>query len=249
MSTTIVNKAAGELTATVKNVKAVGDGPGEFEAIISTAALDRDGEILDAGWWDPLPESIPIHMDHRVSDVRAVVARAVPFAEDGVLKARGTYASTPDAQLMRTLVAEGMVTTMSVGYRQAAYKDDESGTPHLKSGELVEASFVSMPANTEAMVTMAKAANFDTSTSDIKSMTVTYAVEVETDGDDTETKTYEATFTADPESAPEAAPVTEGSTVETPAAGAAKAAPAAHGSTSMAQARAVMAGADLLLIS
>jgi len=249
MSTTIVNKAAGELTATVKNVKAAGDGPGEFEAIISTAALDRDGEILDAGWWDPLPESIPIHMDHRVSDVRAVVGRAVPFAEDGLLKARGPYASTPDAQLMRTLVGEGMVTTMSVGYRQAVYKDDESGTPHLKSGELVEASFVSMPANTEAMVTMAKALTPDAPADRVKSMTVTYAVEVETDGDDTETKTYEATFTAEPESAPEAAPVTEDSTVETPAAGAAKAAPAASGSTSMAQARAVMAGADLLLIS
>ena len=149
---------SGSLVAVVKAVesKAPG-GAGEFEAVISTDALDRDGEVLDPGWWEPLPAEIPIHIDHRMFDIRAVVARAVPYAEDGVLKVKGRYASTPDAQMVRTLVAEGMVVTMSVGYHNAVYEDVD-GVPHLKSAELLEASFVSVPANTEALVTMAKAA-------------------------------------------------------------------------------------------
>lgn len=150
---------SGTLTATVKSIDTkAASGAGEFEAVISTAALDRDGEILDPGWWEPLPAEIPIHIDHRMFDVRAVVARAVPAAEDGVLKVKGRYASTPDAQMVRTLVAEGMVVTMSVGYHNAEYEDDDDGVPHLKSAELLEASFVSVPANTEALVTMAKSA-------------------------------------------------------------------------------------------
>lgn len=145
------------LVATVTNTKAVGDsGSGEFEAVISTPTLDRDGEIWDEGWWDPLPADIPIHVDHRFMDVGAVVARAVPFAEDGVLKVRGRYASTPKAQEIRTLVAEGMVTTMSIGAINATIVEKD-GVPHCTSAELLEASFVSVPANADALVTSAKA--------------------------------------------------------------------------------------------
>lgn len=144
------------LTATVKNTKAAGDGPGEFEAVISTPTLDRDGEIWDEGWWDPLPADIPIHEDHRMFECRSVVARAVPFAEDGVLKVRGRYASTPTAQEIRTLVAEGMVTTMSIGAINVEISEKD-GVPHCTSAELIEASFVSIPANTDALVTAAKA--------------------------------------------------------------------------------------------
>lgn len=288
---------SGALTAAVKAVesKAPG-GAGEFEAVISTAALDRDGEVLDPGWWEPLPAEIPIHADHRMFDVSAVVGRAVPVAEDGVLKVKGRYASTPQAQMVRTLVAEGMVVTMSVGYHNAQYEDVD-GVAHLKSAELLEASFVSVPANTEALVTMAKAATVEVPAElaeHTKSLAgsveeaqdhlrealrsvhpsarwlwlrgtfpdegrVVYEVETETAEGGYETTIYQAAFSVDDAGAytfdaPEkvdlaevVVPVTPDSTVETPAVGAAKAAPAASGSA-MAKATAVMAEAELLLI-
>lgn len=287
---------SGALTAAVKAVetKAPG-GAGEFEAVISTDALDRDGEVLDPGWWEPLPAEIPIHADHRMFDVSAVVGRAVPVAEDGVLKVKGRYASTPPAQMVRTLVAEGMVVTMSVGYHNAQYEDDDQGVPHLKSAELLEASFVSVPANTEALVTMAKAAPVAIAASLDERLTkslagsleeqqdhlrealrsvhgsarlrgtfpdegrVVYEVETETAEGGYETTIYQATYTVGDDGAyafgpaeevdlaEVVVPATPDPTVEIPAAGAAKAAPAASGS-SMAKATAVMAEAALLLI-
>lgn len=145
----------GLLTATVKNTKDA--GAGEFEAVISTEALDRDGEVLDKGWADPLPAEIPIHMDHQFFDLTKIVGRGEPFYDGDQLKVKGRYASTPDAQLVRQLVAEGMVKTMSVGYLNSNY-EEKDGVQHLVSGDLIEASFVSVPANPEALVTMAKAA-------------------------------------------------------------------------------------------
>jgi HK97 family phage prohead protease len=150
----------GILFATVKNVGGAkaADGPGEFEAILSTPQLDRDGEILDAGCFEPLPADIPILVDHNVFDVKAVVGRGEPYYDGEVLKVKGRYASTPDGQLVRTLVGEAMVTQMSVNYVNADYYKGDDGVPHLKSGELVESSFVSIPANTDALVEMSKAA-------------------------------------------------------------------------------------------
>lgn len=291
---------AGTLTATVKAVETKAGGFGEFEAVISTAALDRDGEVLDAGWWEPLPAEIPIHIDHRMFDVRAVVARAVPVAEDGVLKVKGRYASTADAQMVRTLVAEGMVVTMSVGYHNAEYEDDDDGVPHLKSAELLEASFVSVPANTEALVTMAKSAPVELQANLDERVTkslagsleeaqdhlrdalreanpaarwlwirgtypaegrVVYEVETETAEGGYESTIYQANYTATdgaytfdtPEEvdlAEVVVPAENSTADEIPAAGAAKAAPAASGHVvAMAKARADMAEAELLLLT
>ena len=288
---------SGSLVAVVKSVEAkAAGGAGEFEAVISTDSLDRDGEVLDPGWWEPLPAEIPIHTDHRMFDVSAVVGRAVPVAEDGVLKVKGRYASTPQAQMVRTLVAEGMVVTMSVGYHNAQYEDVD-GVPHLKSAELLEASFVSVPANTEALVTMAKAITAATDDPDrpaVKALAgsveeaqdhlrdalrtvhndarwlwlrgtfpdegrVVYQVETETPEGGYETTIYQATYTVaddgthtfgeptEVDLAEVVVPATPDPAVESPAVGAAKAAPAASGSA-MAKATVALAEAELLLI-
>src|SRR5690242_21860738 len=127
-------KTVGALTATVK---ALGDGDagnGEFEAIISTAALDRDGEVIPKGAFDPLPDEIPIHINHAFTDVGSVVGRAKLFYDGDVLKAKGRYAGTTTAQELRALVTDGMVQTMSVGYIDAKY-EDRDGVPTLKSAD------------------------------------------------------------------------------------------------------------------
>lgn len=130
------------------------DNPnGEFEVILSAETVDRDGEVIDSKAFEPLPESIPFHAFHDFNDP---IGRGVPFYdEDGTLKARGIFASTPRAQEIRTLVAEGVIGHTSVGFMAAVRKDAEEA-PHVTSGELLEGSFVSVPSNREAAVLMVK---------------------------------------------------------------------------------------------
>lgn len=137
--------------ATVKAAES--DNPnGEFEVILSAETLDRDGEVIDAKAFEPLPESIPFHAFH---DFHDPIGRGVPFYDGDVLKARGVFASTPRAQEIRTLVSEGVIGHTSVGFMAAVRKDEEDA-PHITSGELLEGSFVSVPSNREAAVLMAK---------------------------------------------------------------------------------------------
>lgn len=95
---------------------------GEFEVVLSAATVDRDGEVIEARAFEPLPESIPFHAFH---DFHDPIGRGVPFYDGDVLKARGVYASTPRAQEIRTLVAEGIIGHTSVGFMSASRKDGE----------------------------------------------------------------------------------------------------------------------------
>lgn len=131
---------------------------GEFDVILSTEALDRDGEKLYLDEWkQPLPERITFDSDHGMS-VEKTVGSGVPTLEDGVLRVRGTFASTPHAQNVRTLVNEGHITKTSVTYR--AMRDKKSNTV---TRELLNGAFVAVPANEEAVVLSSKAAKPDVS--------------------------------------------------------------------------------------
>lgn len=125
---------------------------GEFEVVLSMPTVDRDGEIIDAKAFDPLPDSIPFHAFHNFTDP---VGRAVPYYEGDVLKAKGYYGSTPRAQEVRALVADGVIGHTSVGFMPPARKVVD-GTPHITKGELLEGSFVSVPSNRDAAVLVAK---------------------------------------------------------------------------------------------
>lgn len=139
--------------AQVKTLAA--DNPnGEFEIIMSTDSVDRDGESIVKGAFNPLPESIPVHAFHDFSDP---VGRAVPtYDEQGRLVGRGFFASTPRAQEIRQLVADGVIGHTSVGF-MAAEREDDKGVPEIKTAELLEVSFVSVPSNRDAAILMAKA--------------------------------------------------------------------------------------------
>lgn len=139
------------MLAEVKAVKDPTTG-GEWEAVLSAPTVDRDGEVIAKGAFDPLPASIPIHAFHAFDDP---IGRGEPFYEDDLLKARGGFASTARAQEIRTLVEEGVIANMSVGF-MAAEREERDGVQTITSAELLEASFVSVPSNREAAVLMAK---------------------------------------------------------------------------------------------
>lgn len=130
---------------------------GEFEIVMSTDAVDRDGESIVKGAFDPLPESIPVHAFHDFNDP---VGRAVPsYDENGRLVGRGFFASTPRAQEIRQLVADGVIGHTSVGFMAAERKDGkDGGAPEITGAELLEVSFVSVPSNRDAAVLAVKTA-------------------------------------------------------------------------------------------
>jgi hypothetical protein len=128
------------------------DPHGEFEAILSVPTIDRDGEVVDARCFEPLPTEIPIHKFH---DFSSPVATAVPFYDGDVLKARGWFDPDPDSQAIRAKVGRS-IRFMSVGF-MAATRSDVDGVPHISKAELLEASFVSVPSNREAAVLAVKA--------------------------------------------------------------------------------------------
>jgi hypothetical protein len=133
-----------------------GDDPnGTFEAILSAPTLDRDGEMIDAKAFEPLPERIPIDIDHGMT-VSTTVGSGVPFYDGDVLKIKGTFSSIPRAQELRTLVTEGHIGRMSVTF-MGANRSEKDGVPHVTKAELLNAAFVPIPSNREAAVLVAKA--------------------------------------------------------------------------------------------
>lgn len=136
----------------VKTVVDSGDPNGEFEAILSVPTVDRDGEVIDANAFAPLPESIPIHAFH---DFSSPVAVATPYYEGDVLMARGVFDPDAAAQTIRAKVGRS-IGFMSVGF-MGTTRDDVDGVPHITKAELLEASFVSVPSNRQAAILAVKA--------------------------------------------------------------------------------------------
>lgn len=141
------------LTVAVKSVSDAGSG--RFEAIASAPTLDRDGEVIAKGAFNPLPDTVPIHVDHRMSS-EGLVGSARPFYSGDNLLVRGTFAGTARGQEVRQLVKEGHLNRMSVGFMDARKSKAPDGTTIITKAELLEVSFVTVSSNREAMVLAAK---------------------------------------------------------------------------------------------
>lgn len=141
------------ISATVKAVDSE-DPNGAFEVILSAPTLDRDGEIVDSGAFEPLPEHITFDVDHGLSTA-TTVGSGKPFYDGDLLKVRGTFSSIPRAQEVRTLVNEGHIRSTSVAYHRPK-TTTKDGVPHITKAELLNGAFVPVPANREALVVSSK---------------------------------------------------------------------------------------------
>lgn len=123
---------------------------GGFTAVASTGTLDRDGEIVAPGAFAPLPDSIPVHLDH---DMRAanVIARARPYYVGDRLMIDATFGSDEHAQSARRKVAEGMVDSVSIVFLPSM-KREIKGVPTVLAGSLLACDVVSIPSNSEARI-------------------------------------------------------------------------------------------------
>jgi hypothetical protein len=138
-------------------VKAVDDDTspnGAFEVILSAPTLDRDGEVIDAKAFDPLPDHITFDIDHGMS-VSTTVGSGVPTYDGDLLKVNGKWASVPLAQTVRALVDEGHIRTTSVAF-MGAKREVKDGVPHIVKGELLNGAFVAIASNRQALVLASK---------------------------------------------------------------------------------------------
>lgn len=138
-------------------VKAADDGfPGTFDVILSTTNLDRDGEIVAAYAFEPLPRKVAFDIDHGMSAATTVGSGTPRYEKAGrELHVRGTWASTELAQNTRTLVREGHVGATSVAFMGAKY-ENRDGVPTIVKAEILNAAFTPIPSNRESVVLAAK---------------------------------------------------------------------------------------------
>ena len=130
---------------------------GGFTAVLSTPSLDRDGDVLSREeWMEPLPDRLPLDIDHNMT-VEGTIGSFRPYFDDGGrLMMDATFASTPKAQEVRTLIKEGHISSVSVAFMTDRSKKD--GTPRR---ELLNAGVVAIPSNRDAVILDAKAAKTD----------------------------------------------------------------------------------------
>lgn len=124
-------------------------GEGTFEVIATTEGIDRDGEvILVSGWnFDNFMKNPIMLWGHNYWEMEAIVGAVTDLeVKENQVVVRGIFASTESGQLARKLYDDGILKAVSVGFIP---KNRNGNT--ITEAELLEISFVSVPANPDAL--------------------------------------------------------------------------------------------------
>ena len=139
------------------------DGPGArvVQFVISTGAVDRDGDTIDPDGWDlaSFQKAGSILWGHKSDDLPVAESLAV-WVESGKLKARSRFMTRdvyPLSDTIYQLIQNNVIRSTSVGFKPTKWvESDRSATygPGLdfKAQTLLEFSLVSVPANPEALI-------------------------------------------------------------------------------------------------
>lgn len=143
----------------IKGLVEVKEGTGKFSFIASTAAVDRQGEVIDPKGWDVTaymknPVILWAHNYHELPVGKAVSVTG----DEKELRVEGEFADdemNPKAGQVRRLYEKGFLSAVSVGF----IPKERNGNIITKA-ELLEISVVPVPANPEALSLM-KTLGFD----------------------------------------------------------------------------------------
>ena len=132
--------------------KGVNSDDGTFEAVISGIKTDRYGDTINPEGWvlknfNKNPVLLWAHDHHTPTVGRALKV----WVEGKVLMMKGEFAPTPFAQELKLLAENGFLRAFSVGFKPIDYKFNDNGVDFL-SQELLEVSFVNVPAYAEALM-------------------------------------------------------------------------------------------------
>ena len=141
-------------------------GAGTFEVIASTSVIDRQGESIDQSGWelDNFLKNPVMLWAHNYGELPVGVAEQVEVNDTGLV-IKGRFAdgkANPKAEQIRLLYEDEILKTVSVGF----IPKERNGNIITKA-ELLEVSFVPVPANPEAL-SLALAKGFDASLFDEK---------------------------------------------------------------------------------
>lgn len=139
----------------IEQIKAASD-TGTFEVVISTADVDRAGEIIDQNGWDlEFYKSNPVVLwAHDYSSLPIGVTEDISV-QDGKLVAKGRFApeeANPLAQHVRRLYDLKIIRAASVGFIPREF--DPNNASRITKAELLEFSLVPVPANPNALSLM-----------------------------------------------------------------------------------------------
>lgn len=143
----IAKFASPEIRALVEETKGLSDGEtGTFEVVITTENLDRYQEVIKLDGWDLTHyRANPIVLWGHDHNQPIGMATSIEIT-DGKMIAKGKFAPTEKAQEVRTLYDAGIIKATSVGFIE---KEREGNL--ITKAELLEFSFVSVPANPYAL--------------------------------------------------------------------------------------------------
>lgn len=136
-----------ELKQLVTQTKAASDGDtGTFEVVITTENLDRYNEVIKLDGWqlaNYLNNPIVLWMHDHTQPIGVATSLAI---KDGKMVAQGKFAPNAMGQQVRQLYDAGIIKATSVGFIEL----EREGNLITKA-ELLEFSFVSVPANPYAL--------------------------------------------------------------------------------------------------
>lgn len=146
-------------------VKAVDDGRRVFTGIATTPATDRVGDIIDpmgAKFANPL--TLLHQHDHRlpIGKVRfkKPTAAGIEFqAEMPIIEEDGALKERVDTAWQE--IKYDLVRAVSIGFRPIKYAFMDEGGIEFQEIEVYELSTVSVPANSQAVITQAKSMTSD----------------------------------------------------------------------------------------
>lgn len=135
---------------------------GTFEVVASTGDVDRDKEVIDPKGWElgNFRKNPVILWAHNYSELPIGIAEKIEQTDKGLV-IKGRFASAeanPKAQQIKKLYEEGIQQAVSVGF--IPLERDEHDDSIITKAELLELSFVPVPANPNALA-LAMSKGFD----------------------------------------------------------------------------------------
>lgn len=124
----------------------------KFKVVVTTEWKDRDGEILKADGidFDAYMKNPVVLIDHSYK-VESIVGKTLKiYQEDGKTIAEWVFAKGIEkAEIIRNLYNQGFIKTVSIGF--ISKNRDEKDRTIIDKSEMLEFSFVAVPANPEAL--------------------------------------------------------------------------------------------------
>lgn len=138
------------------------DGDGAVSTIISDGRKDRDNDVINPEGWDVSGyEKNPVVLWSHDPTIPPIAKSKIKVFKSK-MTSKDTFAETEFAQSILELVKGGFINAKSVGFHPTDWDfDEKSGGFVFNKQELLEHSYVSVPANPRALV-VARAAGINT---------------------------------------------------------------------------------------